>query len=107
MPPETATTSGLPPSGWDSKKRRSASAITCSLLLIGRIDVTCVNTWRGLFGKLSGLGPHRREGVMRRNGFSIIELLVAVLIIGIIAAIAMGNYLNALNRAKQKRTMAD
>jgi prepilin-type N-terminal cleavage/methylation domain-containing protein len=44
---------------------------------------------------------------MRRNGFSVIELLVAVLIVGIIAAIAMGNYLNAVNRAKQKRTMAD
>ena len=44
---------------------------------------------------------------MRRNGFSIIELLIAVLIIGIIAAIAMGNYFNAVHRAKQKRTMAD
>jgi type II secretory pathway pseudopilin PulG len=27
--------------------------------------------------------------------------------VGIIAAIAMGNYFNAINRAKQKRTMAD
>ena len=44
---------------------------------------------------------------MRRNGFSVIELLIAILIIGIIAAIAMGNYFNAINRAKQKRTMAD
>ena len=44
---------------------------------------------------------------MRRNGFSVIELLIAVLIIGIIAAIAMGNYFNAVHRAKQKRTMAD
>jgi len=44
---------------------------------------------------------------MRRNGFSVIELLIAVLIIGIIAAIAMGNYFNAINRAKQKKTMAD
>jgi general secretion pathway protein G len=44
---------------------------------------------------------------MRRNGFSIIELLVSMMIVGIIAAIAMGNYFNAINRAKQKRTMAD
>jgi prepilin-type N-terminal cleavage/methylation domain-containing protein len=44
---------------------------------------------------------------MRRNGFSVIELLIAVLIIGIIAAIAMGNYFNAVQRAKQKKTMAD
>lgn len=44
---------------------------------------------------------------MRRNGFSVIELLIAVLIIGIIAAIAMGNYFNAIHRAKQKKTMAD
>lgn len=44
---------------------------------------------------------------MRRNGFSVIELLIAVLIIGIIAAIAMGNYFNAVHRAKQKKTMAD
>ena len=44
---------------------------------------------------------------MRRNGFSVIELLIAMLIVGIIAAIAMGNYFNAVNRAKQKRTMAD
>jgi prepilin-type N-terminal cleavage/methylation domain-containing protein len=44
---------------------------------------------------------------MRRNGFSVIELLIAVLIIGIIASIAMGNYFNAIHRAKQKKTMAD
>lgn len=43
----------------------------------------------------------------REGGFSVIELLIAVGIIGILAAIAINNYYNALHRAKQKRTMAD
>jgi general secretion pathway protein G len=41
------------------------------------------------------------------NGFSVLELLIAVGIIGIIAAIAMSNYYTALHKSKQKRTMAD
>jgi general secretion pathway protein G len=44
----------------------------------------------------------------RRNaGFTLIELLVVVAIIAVIAAIAVTNYLNSLDRARQKRTMAD
>src|SRR3954447_2572444 len=45
--------------------------------------------------------------MQRKNGFSMIELLVAVMIIGILAAIAIGSYFGAIQRAKQKRTMAD
>src|SRR5262245_26138382 len=57
----------------------------------------------------SGLWSSRRRALPRRGqtGFTLIELLIVVAIIGLIAAIAIPNLRNAMNKAKQSKTLAD
>jgi type II secretion system protein G len=48
-----------------------------------------------------------RKARSDQKGFTLIELLIVVAVLGIVAAIAVVKYLDALDKAKQRATMAD
>lgn len=43
----------------------------------------------------------------RQTGFTLVEMMLVLGIVGVLAAIAIAAYGNALNRTRQKKTMAD
>ena len=49
----------------------------------------------------------KRRLANAQTGFTLIELLIVIAIIGIIAAMIIPNLLDAMQKAKQKRTVAD
>jgi type II secretion system protein G len=44
---------------------------------------------------------------MNKKGFTLIELMIVVVIIGILAAIAIPNFLKVVNKAKEKSCLAN
>lgn len=65
----------------------------------------CPQCPSGMAGSGLSIRGLARRG--RQGGFSIIELVLVILIIGLIASIMIPNLIDALHKAKQRRTMGE